>query len=260
MTICQRPTCMTWMISRLSLKPGRIRRCIVACCVFTLAVTFAVAQQPETPTKSDTEIIQGIDAAVQKRLDAIARYTVQEQYNIYRNGETNPSAQETIQTTYVRSVGKDYHPVAQSGSSLLRSTVLDRVLAGEKEINLPANREAALITSRNYEFIPQRGIVQRSGKTCILVDLHPNRKSTHLFAGKLWIDATDYSIVHIEGTPSASPSFFAGKTTVSRDYAKVNGYAMATHAEARSHSSLLGDTLLTIDYTSYNIDTSNTTK
>lgn len=212
----------------------------------------AVAQSATAPTRD--QIIQGIDAAVQKRLEAIPRYTVQEQYNLYRNGSKTPAAQETIHTTYIRNTGKEYEPIAQSGSSLLRSSVIDKVLAGEKEINLPANREAALITSRNYEFMPQPGTVEHNGKTCILVELHPNRKSTHLFSGKLWIDASDYSIVHIEGIPSESPSFFAGQTTVSRDYAKINGYAMATHAEAHSHSFLFGNTLITIDYTSYNID------
>lgn len=217
-----------------------------------LAIPALAVSQPTVPTRA--QIIQGIDAAVQKRLDAIPRYTVQEQYNIYRNGSKTPSAQETIHTTYIRNTGKDYQAIAQSGSSLLRSAVIDKVLAGEKEINLPANREAALITSHNYDFTPEPGIVEQNGKSCIVVDLHPRRKSQHLFNGKLWIDASDYSIVHIEGVPSESVSFFAGQTTVSRDYAKINGYAMATHAEAHSHSFLLGDTLLTIDYTSYHID------
>lgn len=219
------------------------------------APTLAMSQSAATPTRE--QIIQGIDAAVQKRLDAIPRYTVQEQYNIYRNGSQIPSAQETIQTTYVRNIGKDYKHIAQSGSSILRSAVIDKVLASEKEINLPANREAALLTSKNYEFIPLPGTVEQNGKTCILVELHPNRKSQHLFSGKLWVDASDYSIVHIEGTPSESPSFFAGETTVSRDYANVSGYAMATHAEAHSHSFLFGTTLLTIDYTNYHIDLEN---
>ncbi|MFC5863730.1 hypothetical protein ACFPT7_15590 [Acidicapsa dinghuensis] len=212
----------------------------------------AMSQTSSTPTRD--QIIQGIDTAVQKRLDAISRYTVQEQYNIYRNGSKTSSAQETIQTTYTRNVGKDYKTIAQSGSSLMRSAIIDKVLASEKEINLPANREAALLTSHNYELIPLPGTVDYKGETCIIVELHPHRKSQHLFTGKLWVDATDYTIVHIEGTPSESPSFFAGQTTVSRDYAKVNGYAMATHAEAHSHSFLFGDTLLSIDYTNYNID------
>jgi outer membrane lipoprotein-sorting protein len=231
--------------------PSAIRILALAALV---SPTLAASQSAALPTPTRAQIIQGIDAAVQKRLEAIPRYTVQEQYNIYRNGSKTPSAQETIQTTYIRNTGKDYKPIAQSGSSFMRSAIIDKVLASEKEINLPANREAALLTSHNYDFIPEPGSVEQYGKTCIVVDLHPRRKSQHLFTGKMWIDAADYSIVHIEGAPSESVSFFAGQTTVSRDYAKVSGYSMATHAEARSHSFLLGDTLLTIDYTNYHVD------
>jgi len=212
------------------------------------------AQQAAPSAKSDAEIIRGIDAAVLSRATGIARYTVQEHYALYRNGEAKPSAEETIQTVYIRATGKQYTPIAQSGSALLRASVIDRILAGEKEVNLPANREASWITSANYELQPRPGQVQRNGRTCILVDINSRRKSPHLFRGQVWVDASDFSIVRFEGSPSQSPSLFAGQTTVSRDYAKVDGFAMATHAEARSHSFLLGDTLIKIDYTNYQIE------
>jgi hypothetical protein len=211
--------------------------------------------QPSNPNRpSDQEIIQRIDAAVYQRFNAVTGYTVREQYSLFRNGESNPSAQETIQTVYNRSTGKQYTAVAQSGSSLMRSAVIDHILASEKEINLPANREAALITSHNYNLHPEPGVVEKNGRQCIVVDLHPRHKSPHLFTGKAFVDTSDFTVVHIEGVPSQSPSFFAGETKVSRDYIKIDGFSMATHAEARSHSFLFGDTLLTIDYSDYKID------
>ena len=39
-----------------------------------------------------------------------------------------------------------------------------------------------------------------------------------------------------------------------RDYAKIDGFSMATHADVRSHSFLLGDTLMKIAYTDYQIE------
>ena len=227
--------------------------------LFALILPATFAQQPPSASKSDADIVRGIDAAVYQRLNAIPHYTVHEQYSIFRNGASTAAAEETIQTTYDRATGKDYKALAQSGSSFLRSSVIDKVLAGEKELNLPANRENAFITSHNYDLHPEPGIVEKNGRQCILVDLHPRRKSTHLFIGKAWVDASDFTVVRLEGKPSQSPSFFAGDTTVARDYIKVEGYSMATHAEARSHSFLLGDTLLTIDYTGYQIEHSPTT-
>ena len=210
------------------------------------------AHQPEL-TPDQAQIIQRIDAAVYQRSQTIATYSVQEQYSLYRNGEATPSAQETIHTVYTRATGKEYTPIAQSGSALLRSLVIDKLIAGEKEINLAANRESSWIISRNYEMRPEPTPVLINNRECILVNLKPRRKSPHLFEGKIWVDASDYTVVRLEGAPSQSPSFFAGDSIVSRDYARIGGYSMATHAEARSHSMLFGDTLLKIDYTNYQI-------
>lgn len=222
----------------------------------------ALAQQASQPlpsqTPSDQEIIARIDAAVQQRSDNLAAYSVQETYSIYRNGEDKPSAVETVQTTFDHAAGKDYASVSHSGSGLLRNTVIAKVLAGEKEMSSAANRPGVLVTSTNYDMRPQPGVVDLNGHKCIVVDLTPKRKSPHLFIGKEWVDAADFTVIRLAGTPSESPFFFAGDTTVSRDYGKVDGLPMATHAEARSHSFLLGDTVMKIDYIGYKIDRSTT--
>jgi hypothetical protein len=245
----------------------RLRRLAIFCALLPSAASCAPLVAQTTPTNvqaaaadrpverlSDEEIVKRVDAAVYQRFNSVTGYTVREQYSLFRNGETTPAAQETIQTVYDRSTGKTYTPVSQSGSAILRSAIIDHVLAAEKEVNLPANREGALITSHNYDLKPEPGSVEKNGRQCIVVDLHPRRKSSHLFTGKAFVDAADFTVVHIEGAPSQSPSFLAGETTVSRDYAKIDGFSMATHAEARSHSFLFGDTLITIDYSGYKID------
>jgi hypothetical protein len=135
----------------------------------------------------------------------------------------------------------------------MRNVVVDKVLGNEKEMAKAANRESVALTSANYEMHPEPGVVQFNGKPCILVHLKARRKISYLFNGKGWFDANDFTLVHIEGNPAASPSFFAGQTGGIRDYAKVEGFSMAQHAEMHSHSFLFGDTLLKIDYTDYQI-------
>ncbi|HEX4321524.1 MAG TPA: hypothetical protein VHZ52_11510 [Acidobacteriaceae bacterium] len=218
----------------------------------TVCVQSVLAANSE-PT--DQQIIQGIDAAVLARARSISRYTVQEHYFLYRNGEANPAAEETIQTVYLRATGKEYTHLSQSGSALWRAEVIDKILAGEKDLNLANHREGAWITSKNYELHPEPGRVQQNGVQCIVVDLKPLRKSPHLFNGKIWVDASDYTVVRLEGIPSQSPNVLAGQATVSREYIKIDGFSMATHAQAHSHTFLFGDTLLKIDYSGYKIET-----
>jgi hypothetical protein len=202
---------------------------------------------------SDQEIVKRIDAAVYERTNTLAGYDVKEQYDIYRNGEAKPSAQMTLKAAYSYLSGKVYTLLAQSGSSLLRTLVLDKVLASEREMAKADVRESVWLTSANYEMHPEPGRVVRNGRQCLIVDLKPLRRSPNLFNGKAWVDAADFTVLRVEGSPAQNVSIFTGQTTIMRDYARIDGFSMATHAEARSHSFLLGDTVMTIDYTGYQI-------
>lgn len=225
--------------------------------IFTLACLLSpIAAIPQTPAPTELpsdQIIQRIDQAVQHRTQSVAAYTVQELYSLYRNGEANPAVQVTVKTTYTRESGKDYAIIAQTGSSLLRNAVIDRVLSNEKEMAKASNRESIALTSANYQMTPEPGIVTQNGHPCVIVHIKARRKIPFLFNGKAWFDASDFTLVHIEGSPAASPSFFAGQTGGVRDYAKVDGFSMAQRADVRSHSFLFGDTRLQIDYSNYQI-------
>ena len=231
-------------------SPHRPFLLIVMVCAAALLASTAHAQ-PTQP--SSAEIIQRIDQAVQHRTQSVTAYTVQELYTLYRNGEANPSVQATVKTTYSRDSGKDYAIVSQTGSALLSSAVIGHVLANEREMAKASNRESVALTSRNYEMHPEPGIVTQNGRPCVIVDLKARRKTPFLFNGRGWFDADDFSLVHIEGSPAASPSFFAGQTGGKRDYTKVDGFSMALRAEVHAHSFLFGDTRLIIDYSNYQI-------
>jgi len=87
-----------------------------------------------------------------------------------------------------------------------------------------------------------------------VIELTPKRNSPYLFKGTLWVDAKDYSIVQLKGTASKSPLFLTSAAQVTRQYMNVSGFPMATHAMAISNSSLLGQTVVKIDYKDYQID------
>lgn len=162
----------------------------------------------------------------------------------------------TVKTTYKRDVGKDYVTVSLTGSELMHK-VLQTILENEKELNKPANRGGALITSTNYEMTP-KGEEVIGGRQCIALDLKPRRSSPYLLRGTLWVDDQSGAIVRLQGVSSKSPSIFTGVSHISRQYATIDGVAMATHARAESDSWLLGQTVITIDYTDYQIQTGPT--
>ncbi len=231
-----------------------LRRASAIAALSISALQLLHAQPTESPKDlSSQEIIQRIDAAVETRNRNIKSYTVQELYTIYRGSDPKPAAQVTVNTTYRREAGKQYTPVNASGSALLRNVVIDHILTEEKEMASAASRPTISLTSDNYEMKPEPGIVEFNGRRCIIVSLKARRKIAFLLNGKGWFDASDFTLVHLEGAPAASPSIFAGQTAGHRDYTRVNGFSMAQHAEIRAHSFLFGNTLLKIDYSNYQI-------
>jgi outer membrane lipoprotein-sorting protein len=217
-----------------------------------LAPSLAFAQQQV----DSATVVRGVDSSVKNRIDRLAGYTVTEHYAVYRgNDETHQAADMVVKTTYRRETGKSYEIVSQSGGTVWRNEVLGTLLENERRMSQPANVGAALINSSNYDMrLEANAHEQFNGRDCLLLDISPKRNSEYLFRGKLWVDARDFSIVQLRGTASKSAFFLASAAEVVRQYDEMNGLPMATHAQAVSGSSLLGQTVVKIDYTNYQLD------
>lgn len=202
---------------------------------------------------TDQEIIQHIDAAVRAREDAITGYTVNERYAIYTGGDSNPSAVKAVTVVYTRGSGETITPTGEDGNAFLNSMIVDQVLNGEASLATPQARKGVLINSSNYEMTPEAGRVQVSGHECIVVDLQSRQTGTGLFNGKVWVDDTNFSFVHLEGAPSEAPNVLVGNITFAWDYATVDGLNMQVHAESHATSPLLGNVTLIEDSTNYQI-------
>jgi hypothetical protein len=220
--------------------------------LFLLLLTPLVLQsEPLDPPT----VIQRVDAAVKARIDHVAGYTATEHYSVYRNkDEVHPVAEMTVRTTYRKDTGKSYKILSQSGSAIVRNLVLKKILDNEKTMTQPANEKQAWITSANYEMRLEAGGPRAlDGRTCLVIHLTPKRKTPYLLEGVLWVDARDGSIVEVQGTAPESPSMFAGPSQVMRQYTEVSGYPEATHLRAVSDSRMFGRTIVTVDYTNYQI-------
>ena len=208
-------------------------------------------QQPEI-----TSVIRGVDASVKSRIDRLTGYTVTEHYAVFRGKDENhPAAEMLVKTTYRKQSGKSYDIVSQSGSSIWRNEVLGTLLDNEKRMSQPGNVETALIDSANYVMKLDANARDRlAGRDCLVLDITPRRSSQYLFKGKLWVDAQDFAIVQLKGTASKSAFFLANAAEVTRQYDEMSQLPMATHAEAVSGSALLGQTVVKVDYSNYQLD------
>jgi hypothetical protein len=209
------------------------------------------AQQPDAAA-----VIRGIDASVQIRYENVLGFTAIEHYAVFRGqDETHPAAEMTVKDIYRKGAGKTYEIQSRSGSSLILHFGLQPLLDNEQEINLPGNVEKSWFTSANYDMKPQLGAsVKVDGRDCVAVAVTARRAAPNTINGTIWVDAKDGSLVQIQGVATKSASALTGATNMMRQYVQVDGFSMATHARAESNSSLIGRSVVVIDYSNYQME------
>jgi outer membrane lipoprotein-sorting protein len=203
------------------------------------------------PASYEENAINGVDRAALSREMNLDGYSVTENYTV-RNSRFQAGATMTVKAVYRRVSGKSYSVVDRNGSSVLQARVLDKLLTEEAEMSRGVTRQQALVTSANYKMrLIGREALQ--GHNCDVLELVPRMSSPHLLKGRAWVDAKDYYLVRIEGKPTASPSFLAGRPMITRDYKQIEGFSFATRSHALADGFLLGKTELTIEYSNYKL-------
>lgn len=197
------------------------------------------------------DVVHAIDAAELSRETNLSWYRVTEYYTI-RNSHFSRPAEATVETTYKRGQGKTYKVLSRSGPLLLQNRVLDRLLQEEGDMS---RGNQAVLTSANYTM---RLIARESvgGILCDIMDLNPKRRSPYLVKGRLWVNATDMTVVRVEGKPPVSASFFSGRPQIMREYKRIGGFALAERSHAVSTSFLFGQSAVDIEYRDYHVITS----
>src|SRR6266850_4569102 len=222
------------------------------CCALAASLPFRMSSQISAQPPPEEAAIHAIDAAELRRETRLRGYTVTEHYTI-KTSRFHHSAEMTVAVEYRRDKGKTYQVVSRTGSPMLQSRVFDRLLREEGEMSRGEARQQTLVNSRNYE-IHLKSEEIRIGRKTYVLDLTPRKASSHLLKGRAWIDAEDGTLMRIEGRPTASASFFAGRPMITREYEKAGNLSLAKSTVADSSSFFFGKTELRIDYTDYRID------
>lgn len=221
--------------------------------LFCVAAVFAIAA---ARAQTGNAVYQQIDAAVQQRVEDVAGFTDTEKYDVYRGkDETHPAAEITVKMTYRRGVGRSYQILSQSGSDLIRKFGLIPLLNAESHLSEPGTLEHSWFTTANYQMkLKSSEPEPLNGRQCYVLTIEPRHKAPNAIQGTLWVNADDGSIVKVEGVASRRPSILAGTTSMMREYRKIHGYAMATHARAESKSHIIGLTVVTVEYSQYHLN------
>jgi len=146
----------------------------------------------------------------------------------------------------------EFRVLNQSGSGFLAKRVFGWMMKGEKEALTAENKRRSALTPANYEFV-LLGQETLAGQRAYLIGLKPKREDTYLFAGRVWIDATEFAIIRAEGQLIKRPSLWTREIKFVRAYRRVGHFWLPDRLETRVEVLLFGTTTVVIETGDYRI-------
>ncbi len=203
----------------------------------------------EAGSADQRRVIDGMIHAQAARFEQFESYTRLQHYSVTTE-RFGLKAEMVARIHRDRTKGKTYEVVRRSGSPVIQSHVFDALLEAEVTTN---QQGGELLTLENYSF-RLIGQAEFAGRRCYVLESDPRRKDKRLLKGRIWVDAEDFGIVHIEGRPSDSLSFWVGRPMIVQDFTKMSGFWWASMRRSYIDNVFLGKSDLTVEYTDYQFE------
>ncbi len=134
---------------------------------------------------------------------------------------------------------KDYTITEGSGQAenVVRK-VLDRETDAANEHNILG------LSSENYEFT-LAGTEAIDGHACYVLQLNPKREGKDVLRGRAWVDAQNFMVRQIAGSPTKNPSWWIKDLQVTLHYREFQGFWLQDSTQAVAQVRVVGKHTLT---------------
>jgi hypothetical protein len=176
--------------------------------------------------------------------DALREYQAQRRFYAW-NERFNIDSTLEVRTIFRWPYSLQSTVLRQEGSTFIREHVFEKILAAETEL---ASKDEADIIPKNYDFV-LLGKDGCGGERCWHLSMKPKRNDKYLLNGEIWLDATDYGICRIHGSPSKRVSLWVSKVDIDKRLRRINGIWLADRIESSSDIRFAGNVRMRIEYT-----------
>jgi hypothetical protein len=206
---------------------------------------------PLKPAATSADVVRLLEGADDRRLSALAGYTGLRRYR-FENKRFNVRAEMTVRVTCSESGVKTFQVLAQDGPGVIRGRVIQKMIDAEHEASAQGAREQSRIISRNYDF-RLVGTEVQNGRYTYILEISPKTSDRFLVRGRIWVDAEDFAITRVEGSPARSPSFWVRSSSITQEYSKQGRFWLPSVNHSRAEARVFGPTEVDIDYFDYTI-------
>ena len=74
------------------------------------------------------------------------------------------------------------------------------------------------------------------------------------FRGRIWVEACEFGIMRVQGSPAKQPSFWTRKVAYERDYRKVGAFWLPAREEATSDVRIFGRSHVTVEHSDHQVE------
>lgn len=193
---------------------------IWAVCFATIIITTAIV--PLSAEASDSHpsadhIVSTMERRNAARSQMLSGYSVLRRYEV-----TNRSRHAEMLVRMVCTPNGDRHfkVLQENGSGAIRKHVFTKMLKEEARASSSDTRSRVQMDPSNYLFRLE-GMDSINGRPAYVLEVTPRAKRKYLIRGRIWVDAADYVILRVEGSPAQRPSFWTRSVHFVRSYKKI---------------------------------------
>jgi hypothetical protein len=223
--------------------------CVIAVILFAESVWPQSGNTKSAEPLNTEQIVTALEHHDREQAKALAHYQAVRHYSIVYHGFSRTlTADMLVEVNYDLATGKNFRILSQSGSGTLCQKVLKRAIDSEKEA--AQNKAATALTRANYVFhLLQMDRVD--GRPAYVLQVDPITPSKFLYRGRIWVDAADFAVTHMEVQPAKNPSFWISRTLIHHVNQKTNGFWLPERNQSETKVRIGGTAVMTIDYGSY---------
>lgn len=232
---------------------GAMRRHpLTECLLLPFLLWGGAPTQTDPPALSVEQVLERMAALDGRREAELQSYTVTRRYFL-ENKRFRKQAEMLVRMAFRAPGTKRFEVLSEGGSGTVRNRVFRRMIEAEREASRDSTRDQTQITPANYEF-RLLGIDSDRGRVCYLLQTRPKTQNKFLWRGRIWVDAEDFAISRIEGSPAENPSFWTRKIRFVHEYGKFGPFWLAVSNRSETEVLIFGHTEVTIKYFSYKIN------
>jgi len=225
----------------------------VVVCAAVLVGVLAGGRAARAQSLSAEEIVVRVMQHDAARRATLAEYASERTYRMeYKGPIGERQALMRVRMEFSAPDRKRFTVVSESGSTIFCHQILRKLMEGEQEGALEANRLRSMLSPENYN-LRLAGEERLDGRDAWILEVSPKDENRFNYKGRVWVSKADFAVMRIVGSPAKNPSWLMGASKFDYRYRQSGDFWLPERNDTVSHLRIGGEITLTVDYGEYRI-------